>query len=160
MGKRGFWKKMANKSEKTVGDGESERWFRDGLRFKCRGCGDCCTGEPGYVWVTNEEIKMIAAKVGLSPLEFENRFVRRINGQKKSLIELPGGDCVLFDSDKRGCRAYDVRPVQCRTWPFWEQNIDRPSSWRKTAKFCKGCNNPDGKLFTAEEILRERDKEF
>lgn len=145
---------MAAKNEGT------EHWFANGLKFGCRQCGRCCTGEPGYVWVTNEEIVRLAKAVHLTKSLFEDRFVRLVEGGKKSLIELPGGDCVLFDPSKRGCRVYADRPVQCRTWPFWEQNLDSPNSWKKTARFCRGCNNPDGRLYTAEEITAQRDEEF
>ena len=31
---------------------DSPEWYRDGLRFECTRCGACCTGAPGYVWVT------------------------------------------------------------------------------------------------------------
>ena len=41
----------------------SEPWFREGLKFACTGCGDCCTGEPGYVWVNKAEIEAMAAAV-------------------------------------------------------------------------------------------------
>jgi Fe-S-cluster containining protein len=139
---------------------QKEPWYRDGLRFGCKQCGGCCGGEPGYVWVTDEEIAAMAKELGFSKFEFENAFVRLIRGKKKSLIERSNGDCVLFDEKKRGCTVYKSRPVQCRTWPFWDQNIDRPSSWEKTAKFCRGCDNPDGKLYTLEEIEEERGKKF
>ena len=43
----------------------NEPWYRDGLKFACTGCGDCCTGEPGYVWVNKAEIETLAAAVGL-----------------------------------------------------------------------------------------------
>ncbi|MFM7740581.1 MAG: YkgJ family cysteine cluster protein, partial [Planctomycetota bacterium] len=29
----------------------AEPWYKDGLRFQCSQCGDCCTGGAGYVWV-------------------------------------------------------------------------------------------------------------
>ncbi|MCF0233704.1 MAG: YkgJ family cysteine cluster protein, partial [Thermoguttaceae bacterium] len=131
---------------------ENERWYEDGLRFGCKQCGRCCCGEPGYVWVTEEEIDGMAKELGVSKSQFETAFVRLIRGRKKSLIERANGDCVLFDEKTRGCSVYKTRPVQCRTWPFWEQNVDRPNSWKKTAKFCHGCDNPEGKLYTAEEI--------
>ena len=149
---------MMEKNANT--DANEEVWFKEGLRFGCRVCGRCCTGEPGYVWVTEEEIKTLAEAVHLSPERFESNFVRRVAGKGKSLIELAGGDCVLFDHEKHRCQVYQARPLQCRTWPFWDQNVDRPNSWKKTAKFCKGCNNPDGKLYTAEEIIAQRDMEF
>ena len=67
--------------------------------------------------------------------------------------------------------GYSVRPVilllflmivgvGCRTWPFWPQNIDLPNSWKKTARFCKGCNNPKGRLYSVDEILEQRDQKF
>ena len=34
-------------------------WYREGLRFECIRCGGCCTGFPGTVRVTNEEIEEI-----------------------------------------------------------------------------------------------------
>ncbi|MDO5581444.1 MAG: YkgJ family cysteine cluster protein [Planctomycetia bacterium] len=138
---------------------ESELWYKDGLRFGCRGCGICCTGEEGYVWVTAKEIRDLAKAYGISAVDYENAFVRRV-GRKKSLKELPNGDCVMFDRKTKGCRLYEQRPVQCRTWPFWEDNIDLPSSWKKTAKFCRGCDNPDGTLYSLEEIRERADQKF
>ncbi|MGI5832570.1 MAG: YkgJ family cysteine cluster protein [Thermoguttaceae bacterium] len=139
---------------------ESEEvWFKDGLRFGCLQCGRCCTGEPGFVWVTEEEIAEIARAVGLPKSLFEDRFVRRARG-KKSLTEFSNGDCVLYDPRTRGCRVYAQRPVQCRTWPFWDQNIDRPNSWKKTARFCRGCDHPEGRLYSVDEILEQRDRKF
>ena len=42
-------------------------WYQDGLQFSCTGCGNCCTGPAGYVWVSEEEIVRIA--------EFRNQSV-------------------------------------------------------------------------------------
>ena len=75
----------------------NEPWFQDGLKFTCTGCGDCCTGEPGYVWVNKAEIAALAAAVDLTVEEFERRYVRTV-GIRKSLIELANGDCVFFDN--------------------------------------------------------------
>ena len=36
-------------------------WYADGLRFTCTMCGKCCTGEPGYVWTTDEELAKSAS---------------------------------------------------------------------------------------------------
>ena len=41
-------------------------WYEQGLRFTCTTCGNCCTGGPGYVWVTDEEVDRLAAHLGLS----------------------------------------------------------------------------------------------
>src|SRR6478672_6707328 len=37
-----------------------EVWFSEGLRFSCTRCGNCCTGAPGFVWVSPEELATLA----------------------------------------------------------------------------------------------------
>ena len=139
---------------------EKKPWYADGLRFGCRQCGKCCGGEPGYVWTTDDEIKAMADQLGMTRSEFEVAFVRLIGGKKKSLREASNGDCVLLGDKTRRCVVYENRPVQCRTWPFWDSNLEEPKYWRTTAKFCRGCNNPQGKLYSLEEIEAERAKKF
>jgi len=131
----------------------NQPWYLDGLRFECRQCGRCCIGEPGYVWVNEDEITSIAARLGLNRGVFVANFVRNV-GARISLVELPDGDCIFFDRKIRGCKVYEERPVQCRTWPFWDNNIDTANSWKKTAKFCPGCNK--GELHLVEEIENKR----
>lgn len=125
-------------------------WYRDGLQFQCTGCGDCCTGAPGYVWVNGEEIASMAAELGLAVDEFEKRYVRRI-GVRKSLIELKKTyDCIFLDAETRRCRVYASRPRQCRTWPFWSSNISTPEAWAQTCEACPGSGT--GKLYQLEAI--------
>jgi hypothetical protein len=125
-------------------------WYRDGLRFACTRCGACCTGAPGYVWVDADEIARIAAHRDESPEQFSGRFVRRV-GNRYSLVERPGGDCIFW-SREAGCTVYDARPAQCRTWPFWPENIADAESWGRTARACPGSGSEGGRLFTVEEI--------
>lgn len=127
-------------------------WYREGLRFECTGCGDCCTGAPGYVWVNEDEIEALAQVTGMDVATFEDTFVRRV-GQRKSLIEYPGGDCVFFDPTERKCNVYEHRPRQCRTWPFWPSNVATPSAWRQTCRNCPGAGQ--GKLVPLDEIQRQ-----
>ena len=63
-------------------------WYSKGLRFECTGCGQCCTGAPGYVWVNDQEIEEIALFLNLSKEEFSRLYLRRVNGEL-SLLELP-----------------------------------------------------------------------
>jgi Fe-S-cluster containining protein len=135
----------------------SEPWYQQGLKFSCTGCGDCCTGAPGYVWVTKAEIAALAAALSLPVEEFERQFVRSV-GMRKSLVEFDGGDCALFDGETRQCRVYDARPRQCRTWPFWASNLSSTAAWEATAERCPGCNRgrrvPLGKILAQLEMVR------
>jgi len=130
-----------------------DKWFNDGLRFECTQCGDCCTGSPGYVWVNNEEIAALAALLGASAGDFEDQYVRRV-GARKSLKEVPGGDCVFFDGQTRKCTVYGARPRQCRTWPFWDSNLKTPEDWQHTCGVCPGSGK--GKLYQLEAIEAQR----
>jgi Fe-S-cluster containining protein len=132
---------------------DDQPWYQDGLRFKCTGCGDCCTGAPGYVWVNKDEIAVLAELVGMDRELFEERYVTQI-GVRKSLAEKPSSyDCVFFDAQTRKCRVYAARPRQCRTWPFWESNLRTPEAWAETCQSCPGSGT--GKLYSLEQIQEQ-----
>jgi uncharacterized protein len=130
-------------------------WYSEGLAFKCTQCGDCCGGAPGYVWVNNEEIAAIAKSMEMADdIEgFEKKFVRRI-GVRKSLVEYSDGDCIFLDSATRKCLVYKARPIQCRTWPFWDSNLRSPKKWEEAAAACPGCNK--GKVYSFDDIETRR----
>lgn len=132
---------------------EEKLWYADGLQFECQACGGCCSGAPGYVWLSEDEIERIADRCGLSVPDFEARFVREV-GNRKSLIEYPNGDCVFYDRFHTNCKIYRDRPAQCRTWPFWSSNLESLEAWENASRTCKGCNQ--GRLFTLEEIQNRK----
>jgi Fe-S-cluster containining protein len=121
-------------------------WYQNGLKFECTKCGHCCTGGPGFVWVRVEEMHRIAEFLGMRFRDFVQKYVRKV-GERYSLIEKPNNDCIFFDS---GCTIYPARPIQCRTFPFWKENVKNPGAWNFTAKSCEGINQ--GRLFSEEEI--------
>lgn len=129
-------------------------WYKDGLRFECTQCGDCCTGAPGYIWVTPEEMAGIAQKIGEPDLEaFKKKYTRR-EGNRVTLLDLANGDCIFFDNQKRCCTVYEARPAQCRTWPFWDSNLKSRQAWKETCRVCPGSGQ--GRLYTIEEIEKQR----
>ena len=145
---------MSSKNKENVDAAEPEKpWYAEGLKFKCSGCGDCCTGAPGYVWVKKAEIAALAEAMEMEVEEFEEHFVRKI-GIRKSLKEFPNGDCVFFDGANRNCNVYGFRPEQCKTWPFWDSNLKSPETWAETCEGCK-CSGV-GKLYSLEEIEAQR----
>jgi Fe-S-cluster containining protein len=128
-------------------------WYSKGLRFECTQCGACCSGEPGYVWVEPEELQAMAMRMSLSTDEFESKFIRRV-GSQKSLREYPDGDCILLDPERRICLVYEARPIQCRTWPFWDTTLEDKKAWKETCEVCPGAGN--GKLYSLDEIEVQR----
>lgn len=139
-------KQKKNKKKKSP-------WYKDGLRFECTQCGDCCSGEPGFVWVEEHEIGAMAADMGLELDAFERKFVRQV-GESKSLIEYPDGDCIMLDPRTRKCTVYDSRPIQCRTWPFWDSNLNKKKDWKQTCDVCPGAGT--GELYELKAIETAR----
>ncbi len=131
------------------------KWYAEGLSFSCTQCGNCCSGPPGYVWTTKEEIAQIAKHLGRPDGTLAKEHLRRV-GLKYSLTEKANGDCVFLErkDGKSGCSIYDVRPLQCRTWPFWSENLKTERSWNQTSKSCPGMNCGKHHSFVAIEEVR------
>jgi uncharacterized protein len=127
-----------------------EPWYETGLRFTCTQCGHCCTGEPGFVWVTDADLAAIAELRGDS-LEEVKALYTKWTERGRTLREKVNGDCVFYDR-KIGCTVYPVRPPQCRTWPFWESNLHSEEAWEHTCKICPGSGQ--GELIPVEEITK------
>lgn len=127
---------------------ESE-WYSDGLNFTCSQCGDCCTGAPGVVWVTEPELQEIADHLDKPVGEIRLFHTRQVRG-RLSLTEYQNGDCTFFDAEKRHCTVYESRPIQCRTWPFWRSNLESEESWKRVCDECPGAG--EGQFFSLEEV--------
>ena len=145
--------KKDKSKKKGKKDSSGDLWYREGLRFECTQCGACCSGDPGYVWVDEQEIEAMAREMGLETDAFERKFVRQV-GLQKSLIEYPDGDCILLDPRTRKCTAYEARPIQCRTWPFWDSTVRKKKDWKATCEVCPGAGT--GRLYTWGEIEQAR----
>ena len=126
-----------------TGGNDRRPWYANGLRFACRRSGRCCGGAPGVVWFGPDELVRMAAHLDLLPHEFLGRYARRVGG-RWSLREVRRGrshDCVFLERDGNGrarCAIHAVRPTQCRTWPFWPENLESPDAYREAAAGCPG----------------------
>lgn len=96
----------------------------------CASCGGrCCTGESGNIFVNRSEIESLSTLLGLDVVEFKAQYLIK-KGYKYSIKETKFGDshdCVFYSREAGGCSVYLARPMQCRTFPFWEyykKNVD------------------------------------
>lgn len=128
-------------------------WYVAGLHFECQECGGCCSGPgEGYIWVTRPEIEIIAEFLEMTVGQCRQKYLKRV-GLRTTIIEHhTTKDCIFLQDGAGGkkCMIYSVRPSQCRSWPFWPDNLAGPGTWNKAAKKCPGINR--GRLYSFEEI--------
>jgi Fe-S-cluster containining protein len=135
-----------------------EKWYQSGLKFTCTQCGNCCSGDPGYVWATKDEIKGIAKFLGNGNQWLDKAHLRRV-GTRYSLTEKANGDCVFLkrEAGKALCTIYPVRPLQCRTWPFWTENLRSEAVWQSIhERVCPGMNHGAHHDFVQIETVRKQ----
>jgi len=136
-------------TDETIGT----RWYAGGLHFECRECGGCCAGPTeGYIWVSEPEIELIANYLKTTPGELRRRYLRRVGARTTIVEHRTTKDCIFLRQvdEKRRCAIYPVRPNQCRTWPFWAENLSSPDAWNAAGVRCAGINH--GRCYRCEEI--------
>lgn len=129
-------------------------WYEKGLPFKCTECGKCCTGSPGVVWISEEEIQKAAKLLNMEVEAFCKKHIRKL-GNRFALMEVKRGenyDCTFLEGKK--CTIYSMRPKQCKTFPWWDENLESKKAWDDAAKECEGINHPEAPIIPLEEILK------
>ncbi|MBN2738051.1 MAG: YkgJ family cysteine cluster protein [Spirochaetales bacterium] len=132
-----------------------------GLRFECTQCSHCCRHDPGYVFMSQNDIDRICAYLKIEEKTFIDTYCKIIsfnNIYKISLIEKPNFDCIFWET--KGCSIYPVRPLQCQSYPFWRHNIESREKWKEVAKECPGIGR--GRFHSLDEIeswIRRMDAE-
>lgn len=127
-------------------------FYHEGIRFECQGSGKCCTsrGTYGYVYLTELDQKRFAEFFNLSLAQFLKQYCGKKDGNVFLLDPAQAnGDCMFLEGGNR-CSAYEARPEQCRTWPFWPENM-KAKTWRREIEaYCPGVGK--GRLHSREEI--------
>ncbi len=130
----------------------SQPFYASGLKFSCIGCGHCCGGGvPGYVFLSWEDLERLAVYKGISQEQFLAEYCRKVDMgtyYRVSLCEKKNFDCIFLSGN--GCDVYEARPLQCRTYPFWDFIVESSSSWLEESQECPGIGQ--GKNYTQEEI--------
>lgn len=116
-------------------------WYGDGLKFECTSCGKCCRVD-GDVWLAPEEVEQIMAHLGYDDSDkdtsidnFRKKYVRAevtpSNGDQSQswmCLKRKESACIFLDQGGQ-CSIYDVRPVQCSTYPFWPSLLKNKAAW-------------------------------
>ncbi|KAF1321102.1 putative spermine/spermidine synthase, partial [Globisporangium splendens] len=113
---------------------------REGVQFhfKCTQCGKCCTGKGGRVRVNDREMDEIARVTAMATADAKTQYLRYSEAENQWFIKQTADDtqCVFLEGKK--CSIYQARPTQCRTFPWWPQNLISDYDWHVAARDCEG----------------------
>ena len=131
-------------------------WYKEGLSFSCTGCGKCCTGTPGAVWISEQEIVELTSFLQIPKEEVIHKYTRLL-GNRRALLEKPPKnkeyDCIFLEGKQ--CTIYSIRPKQCKTFPWWKENLESKASWLEAGESCEGINHKDAPKVSLEEIQKQ-----
>jgi Fe-S-cluster containining protein len=132
-----------------------EKFYKDGLNFSCQRCSFCCGHSPGFVYLSERDLTTLCNHFNMSIKAFVEKYCRWADyyygDTVLALLEKENYDCILWEN---GCSAYEARPVQCSTYPFWAWMLVDKKTWDECAADCPGMNK--GKKWTFEEIEKNR----
>jgi len=139
---------MPVKNQKSAGVKES--FYADGLAFSCTRCSACCRHEPGFVFLSDKDVRLLAEGLQMrytDVMETFCRWVPAFKGSKLSLKEKANFDCIFWQDH---CSVYQSRPLQCRTFPFWESTLYSREAWENLP-----CPGRDGGEHHSREYIEE-----
>ena len=127
--------------------------YKKGIKFECQGSGNCCVsrGSYGFVYLSDIDLKRFSKYFKISIKKFKEKYCQITDG----FIHLSekykmNGNCIFLKEKK--CTVYNSRPTQCRTWPFWNENMNAKVWNEDIAINCPGIGK--GKLIKSKTIER------
>jgi len=125
----------------------------ENIKFKCQGSANCCIsrGSYGYVFLSKKDIIRLANFFNLSFEVFKKKYCQKTDGYIHLKEIRKNGECIYLKNKK--CKVYKARPTQCRTWPFWPENMNAKSWDKEVVSFCPGIGK-------GNKIKKEKIEEF
>src|SRR5574344_577175 len=129
-------------------------FYDKGLKFSCTRCSRCCRVVPGFVYLSRSDLTNLCICFKLNDGNFIKKYCRWVpyydHTEVLCLKEKENFDCILWNE---GCTAYDHRPIQCSTYPFWTYLLESQFSWNERSHICPGINS--GELHCKDEITHQ-----
>lgn len=131
-----------------------KKFWQNGISFLCRQCSHCCRHEPGFVFLYEKDLPVILKKLNINAESFIKKYCRWVElsdgYEYLSLMETKSYDCIFWNE---GCSIYEVRPLQCRTFPFWTNALSSLNAWDIMTAGCKA----KIKIHSKEQVSERRE---
>ena len=120
--------------------------------MRVRGCVKC------RIWqkLAKIDLQNLLACYNLTKEEFIEKYCRFVpyydGSEVLCLLEKENYECILWDN---GCTAYNARPIQCSTYPFWSFILKNQKTWDEESKECPGINKGERVSFTDIQKAKE-----
>lgn len=133
----------------------SEPFYKEGLKFSCQRCSNCCGKTPGFVYLSKNDLLKLCEFFKCDIKSFVEKYCRWADYYEGAtvlaLMEQKNYDCIFLEN---GCTVYDARPIQCSTYPFWSWMVADKETWNDVAKDCPGMNQ--GKIYDEDFIEQSK----
>ena len=135
----------------------NKEFFKKGIKFKCQGSSNCCVsrGSYGFVYLSKKDLIKISKYLNLSINLFKKKYCEYSDGYLHLKEININGNCQFLENKK--CSIYTARPMQCRTWPFWKENMNIKKWNKEIINFCPGIGK--GRLISSSMIQKTINRE-
>jgi len=124
---------------------KNKSFYAGGLKFSCLRCSSCCRNDAGFVYLSEDDLKKLTSALNTNRKIFINTYCRWVSDMRGnevlSLKEKSNYDCILWENS--GCSVYSARPLQCVTFPFWDNILASEKNWEIASSGCPGINSGD-----------------
>ncbi len=131
-------------------------WWMSGVPFSCQPeCGKCCDEPGGIVYLRPEDAIALSKHHNLNVEDWLERDCHQtIDGRYILNSDIYTDVCIYLDSGKK-CTVYESRPAQCKSFPFWAENVHSDKSWRLTVKSCPGLDSEEAFIIDGNTIRKK-----
>jgi len=128
----------------------TKKIYSKGMRFQCQRSSNCCVsrGSYGFVYLSKKDILRLSKYTDLSIKDFIKLYCEKTYGFVHFKERRKNSECQFLE--KKRCSIYKARPTQCRTWPFWSENMKTKIWNEEIQSFCPGIGK--GKIIQQSQI--------
>ena len=131
-------------------------WWMDGVPFSCQeNCGKCCDEPGGIVYLSPKDALALSSRHGMDIFDWLHRDCRQTLDGRWVLKSDSYTDICIYLDDAKKCTVYDSRPSQCRSFPFWAENVRSQKSWNQTVNSCPGLESEQAFIIDGNTIRKK-----
>lgn len=128
-------------------------WWMKGVAFQCQpDCGRCCDQPGGIVYLSADDAERLAEHAGLDVEAWLSRDTRTTYDGRFVLKSREEDGVCIHLNDRKECSIYEVRPQQCRAFPWWGENLATSAAWNTTKASCPGIDAEDAIVVDGQTI--------